>query len=241
MKVGYITTEDFVNGDFKSKVKPIPVSTADVELDYMDRSVLRKDVEESYEIEVLEENSSHILAYDESWGREVQFNYLDTLDVNNLFEFNSLKIKKEKFFSLVNLLDKTLFMTVKKIVFLNNKKEYNKLVKELDNYEFMDDLQKELGKHLFYESVVIVNMMAIKKTIKDMIKESDYYINEWEEIHIALFTTLIHELRHSYQANPLYEEEFSLLSRDGIEDDAEDYCRRIFEDVIEKENFYVLE
>lgn len=161
--------------------------------------------------------------------------FLNSLNIRDLFDFGSVDIDREKFFGLVKQLDMTLFMTVKKIVFVQTEEDYNRLFDEL-RYDFIN-FDKELGKHLLLESTAVINLHAIIKCCKEDPLLCRYF---HEEVNIGLWTTLIHELRHVYQNNPLFKNDFNGWTKQQLEDDAEQYCRNEFENWLAFEDYFVL-
>lgn len=85
-----------------------------VATDCKNREHLIKEAHESYGIEVFGIADSYIDAQNTLWGRNIKFRFPDSLNFEELFKFNGLKIDREKFFRLIRKLDSELFMTVEK-------------------------------------------------------------------------------------------------------------------------------
>ncbi|MDK2906521.1 MAG: hypothetical protein PWQ37_2803 [Candidatus Petromonas sp.] len=178
---------------------------------------LIKQIKESWGIEVWDIKEEYIETFDKYWSRIVIFRFPDKLNFEEMFQFNSLDIDKKKFFKILQKLDPNLFMTVNQIVIINNKEEYVDLI----------------------VSYIIIYMEAIKKVVKEEC-EIWPYSSERAELNRAFWQTLLHELRHSMQENPLFENEFETMNREEKEREAEDYCRRVFQDIIIQNDYYVI-
>ncbi len=206
-----------------------------------DKANLIKEIRESWGIEIWNIEESSIETFDKYWSRIVIFRFPDRLNFEEMFQFNCLHIDKHKFFKILQKLDPDLFMTVNQIVIINNKEEYVDLMKELEGSSFVVDYPEtsKMGEHLFNESYIIIYMEAIKKVVKEEC-EIWPYSSERAELNRAFWQTLLHELRHSMQENPLFENEFETMNREEKEREAEDYCRRVFQDIIIQNDYYVI-
>lgn len=205
-------------------------------INLFDRKALKEELENSYEIEIAHEGEYQIEVVDDYWGRVVYFNYLDILDIEKLFEFNSLKIDKERFFEKLQKLDKEIFMTIKEIIFINTEEEYDMLYRELE-YEYID-MDNCTGVFLFSDSIIVINMMAIRKIAEELC-EPYFGAGEIEDINTNIYITLIHELRHAHHENPLFENEFESLTSEEKESDAENYALTEFEEKIIGDMYYI--
>jgi hypothetical protein len=81
------------------------------------------------------------------------------------------------------------------------------------------------------ESCVVIFMEAIRNVVKEEM-EIWPYTNELQELNRAFWQTIVHELRHTMQDNPLFENKYEAMSREEREKDAENYCREIFENIV---------
>jgi hypothetical protein len=124
-------------------------------------------------------------------------------------------------------------MTIDKIIFINSEEDYDNLYGILE-YDVFDDLESDLARYLFLDNMIIINMIALRKVAREI------GFPEKKELNIGLFTTLLHELRHAHQANPLLGSEFNDRSWEELEDDAEEYCSRVFEEIIANEDYFVI-
>lgn len=208
---------------------------------FNDRERLIKEVSESWKIEVLEIDEKQIKTFDEHWLRDVNFRFSDALIFDELFEFNSLEVDKEKFYGILKKLDPNLFMVIEKVIIINNKDEYLKLVDKHGGFSLSNEYPgiNVMGEFVFTESYIILYMEAIRKVVEDECEIWPYY-NKKAELNRAFWLTLLHELRHTMQENPLYENEYESMTREEKERDAEDYCREVFNDIIMHYNYYVI-
>ncbi|NLM43220.1 MAG: hypothetical protein GX201_04290 [Clostridiales bacterium] len=88
-----------------------------------------------------------------------------------------------------------------------------------------------MGEFVFTESYIILYMEAIRKVVEDECEIWPYY-NKKAELNRAFWQTIVHELRHTMQDNPLFENKYEAMSREERERDAENYCREIFENIV---------
>ena len=199
---------------------------------YFNRDKLIKDVKESWKIEVWDIKDDYIETFDEHWSRIVNFRFLDKINLEEIFQFNGLDINKERFFKILWKLDPSLFMVVNRIAIINSEKEFKNLMDELHGYCFTDyPGTSRLGEHWFNESCVVIFMEAIRNVVKEEM-EIWPYTNELQELNRAFWQTIVHELRHTMQDNPLFENKYEAMSREERERDAENYCREIFENIV---------
>ena len=61
---------------------------------------LIEEVRKSWKIEVWNVEEEYVEAFDDYWSRIVIFRFPDKLNFREIFEFNSLNIDKDKFFSI---------------------------------------------------------------------------------------------------------------------------------------------
>lgn len=163
-----------------------------------------------------------VLAFDQKQDREVCFNLMKEIQPIKLIEFNSTQANKESFCTIFNVLPKNFFLTVRKIVFINNVAEAELFLKQeglQDGYDFFD-LYENMGKHLFFESIIIVNIDRIRQlAVQQNMDAYDFNYNVW--------LTLLHELGHNICANPLYS-----IETTSEEDFVENFARGWFESAI---------
>ena len=132
-------------------------------------------------------------------------------------------------------------MVVKQVVIINNGKEYMDFIENLEGdsstayYQGADTM----GEHLFNESHVIIYMEAIRKAVKEEC-EAWPHVNEKTELNRVFWQTLLHELRHTVQSNPLFENEFEDMDEEEKEQDAENYCRKIFQEAVIQNDYWAI-
>ncbi len=167
-----------------------------------------------------------IVTMDEIKLRAIDFRMPDKINLEELVEFNSLKVNSKRFFNILNKIDKEYFMNIEQIEFISNEEEYLEYVKYFD---WFLDLENTVGIYLFQENYLFINIYAIRKLTEEL-----------DGLNIGMWTTLLHELRHSYQLNPLFEYVFS-NNIEEKEKDAEEFARRTFDRLIKAENYQVIE
>jgi hypothetical protein len=193
---------------------------------------LQTENEGDFEYEKLGRNKVWCVDHNES--KEWEIDLSEKTNFRKMVFFNRLPIDKEKMFALVRKIPLEYFMIVKKIIFIYSENQYEKMVDELGGYEFLD-LDHELGKYLFFEDYVIINMNAIIKRsrwLEENQTDPNFELNV--QINYGIWTTLLHELRHSYQRNPVFEVDY-----EDIEEDAEEEGLILFENFIENEDFII--
>lgn len=86
--------------------------------DLFKKDLLMERIEDCEGLIEITDYDNYIEAYDEQEDMYLYFHY--DVDYNNLFDFGTLKVDKEKFFNIVkNCLDKTLFLMPNKIYFIS--------------------------------------------------------------------------------------------------------------------------
>lgn len=173
------------------------------------------------------EKEKHIEAYDEK--EDMMLNFHHTIDLENLFDFGSLKVDKERFFKIIKEnLDDLLFLMPNKIYFISNEEELDRLLCE---YELQSlDYNNVLGTTWLYDSVIVINVNQCKVVSKDISKTSiESFSNTFNEV---IWTTLIHELRHITCDLGLVIPDYIIPLSEGEEDNVERYCNSCFFDNI---------
>ncbi len=154
------------------------------------------------------------------------------VQLKDIFVYNSCNIDQQKFLDVIRKLDENMFKAVEKIIFINSKDEYCKFIEEYQNDSM--DINEELGKMLYFENIVLINMYAINRYCNK--RYSGYELERMR--NIGVYTTLLHELKHLMQTHPLfYEKDYSDKE---AEDDAEWFARDNFYNIIDEEDYFVL-
>ncbi len=175
--------------------------------------------------EIIDETDQGIDIYDNEEERFLTYHYLEDLDVESLFIFNSLGFDKEKFFKVVrDCFDLDMFMIIKKIVFVNSDAEGTALLSDYPSQSM--DFSKTVGTYFYKDCVIVVNAMLIKRLVEGEFYDDGITIPE-DEFTQGLWETLIHELRHSIVSNPIVPVEH-ISVKEGDEDRIEEYCRNVF-------------
>ena len=196
---------------------------------------LAKQFEEEGELEILEKTKDYLLVFDGEKESVIRFS--ETLDkvslLEEIVEVLPQDIDKEKLIRLLSTLDDSLFLSVQKILFFEGQEQYDDIMSQYFENMDMLDVDEELGKYLYFEDWVLINMGLIKACADDLALTENQYI---EELNIGLWTTLLHELRHGYQFTYLFQ---ATQSDVDIEEDAEDYGIQLFEQYIESLDYVV--
>lgn len=159
--------------------------------DFFNKELLLERIKECEGLIDIEEYDNHIEAYDEQEDMFLSFHH--KIDYNNLFDFGSLQVDKNKFFDMLDCLEKILFLMPKKIYFISNEEELDKLIREEYDTQSMD-LNSVLGINWLCDSVIVINVYQCRLVAKEMSNDTETsFINEFNEV---IWTTLIHELRH---------------------------------------------
>lgn len=177
-------------------------------------------------VEVCFVGEKTIEAYDVFNGRDLVFNRLDKLDFTTLIDFMGTDIDKSKAIGVLSKVDPALFMGVGKISIVGTEADYEAVIEELGENDPLED--ECIGKTYFFENHLVVSQMAIDKVVEELI-EQGAPINPVSERNIGFWTTILHELRHSMQQNPLYEEAFGKMEMLEMEDDAEGFALACYE------------
>lgn len=187
------------------------------------------------------ETSTFIYVYDNKNDRYLKFRYMNKIIPINLVTFNSFGMKKAALTQLLNSIERELFITVNKIIFINNDKELDSYCKKHNcSEDEKEDYKRFNGTHDCRSNDIIINIPNINQRVLEM--------PEYEEKYKKLFflyvflDVLLHELRHSWQYNPLFYKWSRKLfeSNELLEEDAEQYMlkhhRRIIDEFFKWSN-----
>lgn len=172
------------------------------------------------------ETSTFIYVYDNKNERHLKFRFMNKINPISLVTFNSFKMKKEALTQLLNSIDRELFITVNKIIFINSDKELDRYCEKNDcSEDEIKDYKAFNGTYDCKSGNIIINIPNINQLVIEM--------PEYEEKYKKLFflyvflDVLLHELRHSWQYNPLFYKWSSDLfkSNELLEEDAEQYMK----------------
>jgi hypothetical protein len=187
--------------------------------------------------EIQQETERGIEVYDTEEDRFLNYKYLEEIRLEEMFQFNSLKVDKEKFFRVFrDCVDLNMLMIIDKVVFISKEEELEELLDEFPSQSM--DIKENVGIHFYMDNVVVVNAKLIHELVNQDVQSCDYYVDFLEEFNRGIWETLIHELRHSITSNPIIPEEYIPLE-EGSEEKVEEYCRRVFEEKVEKHPDYL--
>ena len=184
-----------------------------------------KNCEGLSEVEVYD---NYVEAFDEINDMYLHFHY--KINYDELFDFGSLKVDKEKFFNVLkNSVEDILFLIPQKIYFISTEEELDTLIEE--EYCTQDmDFNNTLGINWLYDSVIVINVnqcRVVSEEIANSIGQS--FLSVFNE---AVWTTLIHELRHMVcDLGVIIPDELIPIS-EGAEEKVEDYGNNYFWDSI---------
>lgn len=181
--------------------------------------------------------STFIYVYDIKNSRHLKFRFMNKINPISLVTFNSFGIKKESLKQILNSIEPELFITVNRIIFINNDRELDLYCKK-NNYSNgeIEDFRRFNGTHDCRSNDIVINIPNINQRVIEMPEYEEKYKNLFF-LYIFL-DVLLHELRHSWQYNPLfYKWSRKLLeSNESIEEDAEQYMlkhhRRIVDEFL---------
>jgi hypothetical protein len=178
-------------------------------------------------LEIKGEDQEKIIVTDYNEGREVWV--WKSIDYDRIFEFNGLQIDKETLYPLLNKLSPVLFMTIKKIVFINSKDDLDRLNKELDRRFSEEKLRDDKPcEYLFQEDIIVIYMTYILDYDKELFPNGPEE-EKWKAvINESILVNIIYELRHSYQANPVFADEYVKMSKSEKDMEASRYTNHIF-------------
>ncbi|PLS15046.1 hypothetical protein CVD28_24510 [Bacillus sp. M6-12] len=185
--------------------------------------------------EIQEETNKGIEVYDNEEDKFFRYRYLEELNIEEVFQFNSLQFNKDAFFRIFKeCVDLNMLMIVDKVVFLNNEEEYDQLIEEYPDQSM--DMDRAVGINFYMDNVVVVNVKLIRSLAEELALK-DELSDVKEELAMGIWQTLVHELRHNITANPIILEDMISIE-EGEEDKVEEYCRNVFEESIEKHPEY---
>lgn len=198
----------------------------------MDYNEIVKKIKETEGFEILNKTDKEIEVYDNEEDKFLTYRNLEGFNLLDLVSFSTLSVDKRKLLELLNFLDKKLFMKIKKIYFINNKKCLDEVLTKYPCQSF--NIEKFLGINFYKEDVILINSYLAKKLAwEDTVLLSTSFEAAFNTI---IWETLIHELRHNLVENPIITEEEIPIEEDA-EDRVEKYCLKIFDNVIEKQNY----
>lgn len=172
------------------------------------------------------ETSTFIYGYDIKNERSLKFRFMNKINPINLVTFNSFGMKKEALIQLLSSIEREVFITVNKIIFINSDKELDRYCEKNDcSDDEIEDYKTFNGTYDCKSGNIIINIPNIRMRVNEM--------PEYEEKYGKLFflyvflDVLLHELRHAWQYNPLFYKWSKQLfeSKELLEEDAEQYMK----------------
>lgn len=155
--------------------------------------------------------------------RNTLITFPEIVNYESLFEFNELSIKESKFMWLFKkYVPASQLVGCSKIIFITDERSLESVY---DRYEDID-IEDNVGLFYYTDSVVLINIMLIREMVDDTVifegdKEKEYNIGVW--------TTLLHEIRHSLCEISMIDE---LLPKEAYtEENVETYAINVFEDM----------
>lgn len=200
--------------------------------DFFNKELLLEMIKECEGLVDITEKNNCIEVYDEQEDMNLTFHY--KIDYDNLFDFGSMKVDKDKFLKIAkNNLDELLFLMPKKVYFISNEKELDDL---LDEYELQSlDYNNVLGTTWLYDSVIVINVNQCKVVAKET---SNIGLASFDDVfNEVVWTTIIHELRHMVCDLGLIIPEYIIPLSEGAEEKVEEYGNKCFFDNVYYEDY----
>lgn len=193
--------------------------------DFFNKDFLLERINNCDGLSEIEDCDNYIEAYDEYEDMFLRFHY--NINYEELFDFGSLNVDKEKFFNVLkNSVEQILFLMPKKIYFISTLEELNEL---LDTEEYCCqsmDFENHLGINWIFDSTIVINISSCRIVSEEMANKMgenfETFFNE------AIWTTLIHELRHMVCNLGLVIPEDLIPISEGSEERVEEYGNNCF-------------
>lgn len=176
--------------------------------------------------------------YDDYDGRHIFVNNVENKEMlsfiyeNDIFEY----INKEVLNSILNKINKDLFLNLNQIVFVVNENDRNYLEEEyaIDSYR-----RCYLGRYNYEYSVVVVNFRTLLVEVARQLKDECNYTKENFDSFLSeqILITLIHEIGHCiYSCEYLNGDEmpFEDFGLKGEEDVVESYAEKVVSSLHQK-------
>ena len=161
--------------------------------DFFNKDFLIEKLNDCEGVSEVEDCGNYIEAYDEDEDMYLHFHH--NINFNELFDFGSLKVDKQKFFNVLkNSIEDILFLMPKKVYFISNEKELDDLL-NIEEYQCQGmDMEKALGINWFCDSTIVINIELCRKLAEE---DAEKYLGNFQQIfNEIVWVTLIHELRH---------------------------------------------
>lgn len=172
------------------------------------------------------ETSTFIYVYDNKNDRHLKFRYMNKIIPINIVTFNSSKMKKNALIQILSSIDRELFITVNKIIFINSDKELDRYCEKNDcSEDEIKDYKTFNGTYDCKSGNIIINIPNINQRVIEMPEYEEKYKKVF--FFYIFLDVLLHELRHSWQHNPLFYNWSRKLfeSKELLEEDAEQYMK----------------
>lgn len=193
---------------------------------YCDKKELLKMIEDCEDLSDIKIEEDAIFAYDNKEGMDLYFHYINSINYDELFDFGSFDLDKNKFYKILNKnIDNILFLMPKKIFFISSDEELENLLNNEDYIDMDFDIENYLGQNWSYHSTIIINVKLSRELSKEKKifgESSKIVLNE------IIWTTLIHELRHMVCDLGLIVPEELIPISEGAEDAVEEYGCNVF-------------
>lgn len=202
-------------------------------------------------IEILRDDPNDMSVYDIPSAREIRFRlkpHTQRSIQEMLYLGESVKISKKDVHELVRQvarLEPELLMSLRGIIIINNYRDMVRICDAIgtdeetipgklssdDDPEKLTD--KLVGLQWRFESMVIINLHAIRKTANELVETTG--ANYHTEMRVGFWTTMLHEIRHNQINACIYEVPW-LDKSDDREDAVETWARRKYEAVFENKH-----
>jgi hypothetical protein len=196
------------------------------ETEYLEESKMKENLKllEGVELDSEDENSFTIFDNYENFDRFITFYKKGKIPYNDLVYFGTNNINQINFINLLKQLSQLLLMNINKIIFINNENDYKMLQEWSPNNTL--NLDTNVGMFVWNDGVTIINLYCINQLLDEEEPEEMQlfgYYNRSEHLQRSIMQTLLHELYHSFQHNPLFE----TLMPEGSkgENMIEEFCR----------------
>lgn len=201
--------------------------------DFFNKEFLLKRVQDCEGLSEIEEFDDYIEAYDEYEDMYLRFTH--NINFDRLFHFGSFKVDKNKFYNLLKCLDEILFLMPQDVYFISNEEELDNLLK-MERYKCQSmNFKNTLGINWVLDSTIVINVHACRKSAEGISR--DFGDNFEDCFNEAVWTTLIHELRHMVCDLGIIIPEEIIPSLEAKEENVEDYCNSQFWDSLYYKDF----
>jgi len=192
---------------------------------YLSDEEITFEIENIIGLETVLENENFIEVIDTFQGndRRLRFNKESFLVDEEMIEDFGQELEEYRILECLQMLPKILLMNIRKIYIISTTEQLEQVEEMLGTYTF--DLFNK-GMYVWENGNILISLPAHEESAEKMSQEEleEYGQTDYDtNLRIAVWQTIVRELFHSFQSNPIFENDL-----EQGEEAADDFCEMFF-------------